>query len=187
MTDNQLEPGQGGEVAPRAPEQSQSPAMDSPPPGPSPMEQHFSSGLDKAQQQYTKMKGAVKLLGNVRKEMDKLVGLADTVTQDDVVEASAKIVAAGVGATAMAGLLAQMPDSGEALQAWVAQFDQGVAQREAQAQRALDLTRHHLGMVAFRGIMAHSAEAGEQQGEASAPESSPPSNPLSLQGTPDNG
>lgn len=145
------------------------------------------------------------MLAKVREQMDKLTALADTVTQDDVVEAAGKLVGAGLGSVAVAGILASMPEDGEALQGWVRQQDQQIVQREAQAVRALQLTRHQLGVTAMKSIIGHSAEqhaaqlplvaqakarlAARQALQVQAqqqPQGAPPANPLTL-GTPANG
>jgi len=42
----------------------------------------------------------------------------------------------------MASILADMPPEGEALQAWVTQHDQQIAQREQQLSKVQGLVRH---------------------------------------------
>lgn len=187
---NMLQPGAGGAVAPEP--SSELPNRLQPggaqveagqpqpqPAGGSAMMQHFGDLQDQAAARFAKMKQACQTLDKVRKELDHLVALGDTVTQEDVVKAGSGLVAAGLGAAAVAGILADMPDGGEALQGWVVQHDQETQQREAQAQRALAITRHELGLTAFRHIIGHSAETAEQ------PAAPADSNPLEMTGASD--
>lgn len=166
-SDMTLEAGSGGPVAP---EKTGSNPLDisGAPPSAAPlsdMMQHFGGAQDQAAARYSKMKAAVATLSSVRKEMDGLVALHDTVSQEDVVKAAGRLVASGLGAVPVAGLLADMPPDGEALQRWVQQQDQGVTVREQQAERALALTRHELGLVALRNIIGHSAESAQLSGQ----------------------
>ena len=169
---NMLEPGAGAPVAPepgpQLPNRLQ-PGADSSPQTPasapsqlSDMMQHFGGMQDQAAARFNKMKQACQTLAKVRGELDSLLALGDTVTQEDVVKAGSGLVAAGLSAPAVAGLLADMPPDGEALQAWVSQHDQQTQAREAQAQHALAITRHELGLTAIRHIIGHSAEAQAQ-------------------------
>lgn len=142
---------------------------------------HFGSMQDQAAARFSKMKEATAKLAVVRKELDGLSALGDTVTQDDIVKASSSLVAAGLGAVQVAGLLADMPDGGPALQAWVQQHDQQTRVREQQAEQALAITRHEMGLTALRHIIGASAEGQQQQQQAQPPSpASPSSNPLSL-------
>jgi hypothetical protein len=119
---------------------------------------HFGQAQDKAAAQYEKMKEASKKLTVAQTQLDGLVALADTVSQDDVVKAASRLVAAGVGAVQVATLLADMPPDGQALQGWVAAQDQKIGKAAAQAKVALALTRHQMGVAAMRSVIGHSAE-----------------------------
>lgn len=172
----ELTSGFGQPVAPETPDSS--PAIPAPrSPSPSPMMGHFGDLQDQAALRFQRMQEATSKLAVVRKELDGLTALGDMVTQDDVVKAASGLVAAGLGSVQVAGLLADMPDSGPALQAWVAQHDKQTQVREAQAQQALAVTRHQMGLTALRHLMGASAEGGPSPQPPSAP-----SNPLTLNG-----
>jgi hypothetical protein len=175
---NALAPGSGGPVAPEPAVESG--VLPQPVPAPSPMASHFGSAQDQVALQYQRMQKATAMLRRVRGEMDKLMALADTVKQEDVVEAAGRMVADGLGSVQVAGILATMPQDGEALQAWVRQQDLGIQHREGQAERALALVRHELGLAAFRSIIGHSAEAQQPPAQIQPPPAAPPPNQLSL-------
>lgn len=185
MNDNMLEIGNGGAPAPsevptnREQEGEVGPMLQQgEPQNPSDMLQHFGSVQDQAAARFQKMKQATSTLAKVRTELDGLVALGDTLTQEDVTKAGGGLVAAGLSSVGVAGLLADMPQSGEPLQAWVAQHDVQTRQREQQAQQALAITRHEMGLTAFRHLVAHGAE-GAGQGQQPA-DAQPPVNPMEL-------
>ena len=187
MSDNLLSPGFAGPVAPRPADADANPMQASPDQAPptaaSPMMQHFGSAQDVAAARYAKMKEATAKLAATRKELDGLTALGDTVSQEDVIKAASGMVAAGIGAPAVAGILADMPEGGAALQGWIAEHDAAVRQREAQAQQALTITRHEMGVAALRHIIAHSSEGMGQAPPAAGPQMSAPQSlaPTTLQ------
>lgn len=154
---NELDPGQGGPATPAA--ETANPLEAQPAAGDphAEMLSHFNGMQDQAAARFQTMKEAVKRLDMVRKELDHLVSLGDTVDTEALVKAAGKLVAGGFGAVQVAGLLADAPEQGEALQSWIAEQDQQVAQRETQAQRALAMTRHELGLTALRHMIGVSS------------------------------
>lgn len=191
---NDLGQGFGGQ--PAATPVGLSPATPQQAPSPSPMMAHLGGLHSIAEARYDKLSKAEGTLAKVRAEMDKLLALRDTVSEDDVIDAAAGLVAAGLTAGAVAGLLSNMPEAPQALEAWVAKHDQDVQQREAQLQQQLVLARHEMGVSAMRALIGHSAESG---GGAQAPQQAQPqpaqgpeppslsSNPLAPPGASDAG
>jgi len=113
---------------------------------------------DVASARLDKLDAAGALLGKVRAELDSLVKMGDTVSQDDVIKSSGKLVAAGLAPMAVAGLLADMPSGtgGEALQSWVRQHDMQVQQREQQLQQVHAQARHQAAIAGFQLLAGHS-------------------------------
>lgn len=182
---NELDIGAGGPASPQevptnpgpeVQEAQPSAGLGGSPPQPdgSAMTSHYHGGQEEAAARYQKMMEAKRKLDATRTQMDWLLGLGDTVTTEDLVVAAGKLVAQGLGAVAMAGLLADAPEAGEALQTWVQQQEVQIQQREAQAQQALDTTRHEMGVAALKTLIAASHEGGQiQQPMAPTPDSTP--------------
>lgn len=157
---NTLEPGSAGAPAPQA-VRANPLAVQPRTPGEaelSDMMKNFLTPLDAAAAQYEKVKEAKGQLTVMRKALDRLAALQDTVTTEDVVEASAGLVAAGIEATEVASFLADMPTQPQALQAWVQQMDQSVRQAEAQMKQIAEQARFELGLNAMGTLLASSAE-----------------------------
>lgn len=162
-SDNPLLPGQGGVPAPQASPanglQAQPPSPQQGPSLPSAMMQHFHGQQEAAKQVFDKLTAAQRQVRATKAELDKLVAMKDTVTQDDVVKAAGGMVAAGIPAVQVAGILAEMPDNGEALEAWLASKDQKVSAQLDQVNQAVTGARYKLGLSALRHIIAYSAES----------------------------
>ncbi len=104
--------------------------------------------------QYKKLAQARSMLDKVRKEMDELVELGDMIGPEDVIGAAGRLVGHGIGAGAMAELLADMPATGgEVLAAWISQHDQAVFEREQQLDVVLEGARHQLGVAGMHALM----------------------------------
>lgn len=129
---------------------------------------------------------ALKQSANVRQELDKLTGMGDVVTGEDVIEGAGRIVAKGGDPLAMAGVLADMPSEGgsAALAGWIAQHDMAAKQHEAMLQAANEVARHQLGVSSLHMIAAHSMNP-QSQAPSLAPAA--PQNQLSPPTTPVNG
>lgn len=133
--------------------------------------------LDQAQARLKVADKAAKHLGIIKGELEKLVMMGDTVTQEDVVEGAGRLVAQGLPELEIAGLLADMPENSQALQAWVAGHLQGVVMNEAKLGPAHGLARHETGMAALRLITAHAvtptmespAQSNDLQGPSAGP------------------
>lgn len=110
---------------------------------------------DSMKAQYDKLSQSRSMLDKVRVELDHLSGLGEALDQEAVIKSAGKLVSHGLGASAMASLLADMPEGGEALHDWVTGHEQTLAKQEAQIDPALAEMRHHLGLAGLRLIAAH--------------------------------
>jgi len=155
--DKAVQPGSTSS-APQASPPGATPPLAMAPPGLGDMQKYFTSQEDKMAQQYGKMKQAVGALQVMRNGWDKLAALGDTITADAVIDVAGDMVAGGIPAVRLAGLLADMPEQSAQLQQWVAQQSQELAPKEAQAEKALVAARYSLGMAAFQSMLSHGAE-----------------------------
>lgn len=143
-------------------EQGQDPGLgqQQPPAGPHPLITGMTALHDMTRSKYDKLAEAKGLLEKVKKELLPLAKMGDTVSQDDVIHAAGKLVGHGLGAGAVAGILADMPQDGQPLAAWVAQHLMGIQQREQQLAPILTGTQHELGVHALQLLAAHSIHGG---------------------------
>jgi hypothetical protein len=109
------------------------------------------------QAKYSKLMTARDTLDAVQEQMDGLVEKYDTVSPEDVVTSAGKLVAVGLPAEEMAGLLADMPDNAQALQDWVGQHAKDVVERSAQVDAMLLETRHQMGVVGLKQLAGQTA------------------------------
>lgn len=158
---NELTAGYGGAAAPAEPKPNPVGLQPANKPAAG-MTQHFGSAVDAAHAKYEKMKEARTQITAVIKNMGELTKLLDTVTTQDVVKASANMVAAGIPAIEMAKILADMPEQGAQLQSWVKHEYDLAVQGAQQVDFALKWSRHEMISAGLRSIIAHSAEAREQ-------------------------
>ena len=136
---------------------------------------HMPSLVDEMEQtkaQHDKLLGAAGTLSKVRTELDSLVKLGDMVTVEDVIKGAGGLVAAGLEPKAVAGLLADMPQSGEALASWLKAHDVDVTAREQQLEQMHSGVRHELGVKAMRVLAAHGA--GQQSMPQPSAQALPP-------------
>src|SRR5215467_14499866 len=108
----------------------------------------------------TKARG---MLDHMRREMDQLTRMGDTVQPTDVIAAAGRLVGHGVGARELATIMADMPTAGgQGLAAWLAAHDAGVTQQEGHVEMMLNLTGHALGQTSMQilaGIHMHQRAA----------------------------
>ena len=156
-----MQSGPGSQAAAAAPAPGMAATVGPAPPS---ADEGFTGALsqmhDRQTAQYDKLREASKQLSAVRGALDELVKLGDLVTSEDVVKGASRLVAAGMSASAVAGLLAEMPPDGAPLQGWLVQHDQVVRQNEAQVAMHTALARHALGTSALRMVAGHSAVQG---------------------------
>lgn len=121
-------------------------------PDPGPIGKAVGMAHTTAKAQYQKLAESSSRLDDVRQQLDRLQGMGDAVEQDDVIKAAGLLVGKGLSPMAMAGLLADMPEGGEALTAWVAQQAQQVTQREQQLAPLKSGARQALGSAALHSL-----------------------------------
>ena len=154
------------------------------PPGPS-ITDAFKAHLESTQAQYNKVSGASKSFATIRAGLDSIAKLGEAITSDDVVEEMGKLVGAGIAPEGLIAMIAgdpasgvpPMPESGQALAAWVQALEQKFQAQEQQVKSAHSMAAHQLGATGAQGLLLHHMEAlrGQQ-----APEPSTPTNPLTV-------
>ena len=166
-------PPAGGGAAPSAPSGAPAP----PPSFPEKM-------LSEAQGRFDAVKKVYDQLGRTRKGLDKLVAKGDSVTEDDVLDAMATLVAHGADPKNLAAMIAghteagvgPMPPGGEALAGWLKAAEENlIAPAEAQLRPAMALAQHQLGVVAVHHLLDAHAQAG---GPPPPPSPAPAASPL---------
>lgn len=125
--------------------------------------QHLGQVQAVHMEQWGKLQEAHARLSAVRGVMDQLTGMGDMVTPEDVVKGAGNLVAAGMSAPAIAGLLADMPEQPQALQEWLKQQDAGVRQREAELEQAKAGVGHALAVSSLKLLMGLGAENMQRQ------------------------
>lgn len=154
---NDLAIGQGGPAAPLEPKTNGLEVKAQPRPR-SGMLKHFGTQQDAAAARFEKLREAKTQINAVLEAFGNLTDLQDTVQVRDVVKASGGIVAAGVPATQMAVILADMPEQPTQLQAWIKdQFDKAQS-AEQKINEGLAITRHGLVTSALTNLMGHGIE-----------------------------
>ena len=119
------------------------------------------SAHQKVRAVYDKVDETKQQLTRVRGELDKLMNLGDMVSEDDVIGAAGRLVGHGLGAEAMAELLATMPmQGGQALAGWIATQDAQLKQHEFMVHHTQQGLRHELGQSAMRVLAAAQLHGG---------------------------
>lgn len=164
---NPLEIGVGGRPAP-SPEDSKAVqpnqiSLQQAKAPPSEIMQKFGSAKNQVKAQFNQLAEAKKQISATKFEIGQLRDLGDTVTAKDVVKHSAGIVAAGVPAVEVATILADMPEGGQQLQAWVVQKYEEATANEGKVNKLMGIAQHQLAVTSLQNILAHSAEAHAKQ------------------------
>jgi len=168
-------------------------------PSPSPIMDAFSTHLANTKARFDKTSEVSKNFATVRAGLDSLVKMGDAVTSDDVIEEIGKLVAQGLSPEPLIAMMAgdpqngvpPMPESGQALAAWVQSHEQQFVQQEQQLAQVHSMAQHQLGVAGVQGLLIHHIEAIKGQGQGPAPKgpgpapTPPPSNPLAA-GAPSN-
>lgn len=134
-----------------------SPQMAPSPPG---IAQHLPT-LDSAHEQakgnFASTSATMERVDKLRSTLDSLTKLGDSVTPEEIIEASGKLVAQGEDPNMLATLLADMPQGGgEALNAWLQQHAAQLTQVEARVGQSHAIAQHQLGVTAMHNLAAHS-------------------------------
>ena len=143
------------------------------PDGHGPVEQAVGKAHTQAAGQLAQLTKQKTMVGNVKSELDKLSALGESVTPEDVIKGAGLLVGKGADPMAMASLLADMPQGGQALAAWLQQHDTQLAQNEQQLDQMLAGARHQAGSAALHVLaMDHIKQkfgppmAAPQQGDS---------------------
>ena len=141
--------------------------------------------LAAAKAQFQKASESMSRLEAVRKAMDKLADLGDSVSPEDVIKEAGTLVGSGFSPQALAQLLSQMPtDAGQGLQAWVGQQEQRVQQQEQAMAPQMEQSSHLLGVAALTHLkVLHSQGVGAAQPSPEVPSAEqpgPPSPPAAM-------
>jgi len=167
-------------------------------PSGSPIMDAFSTHLANTKARFDKTSEVSKNFATVRAGLDSLAKLGDAITSDDVIEEIGKLVAQGLSPEPLIAMMAgdpqngvpPMPESGQALAAWVQSHEQQFVQQEQQLAQVHSMAQHQLGVAGVQGLLIHHIEA--IKGGSKAPGPAPPvlapsgpSNPLAA-GAPSN-
>lgn len=142
---------------------------------------------DEMESNYDKAQAALNKLTIARTSMDKLTSMGENVSMGDLVKAGGRLVASGLDATSVAGLLAdagaEASDNPKLLAEWVKHQDIELHQREAQLKLATRDLAYHMGLTGVQMIAKGMGQMGGPLGASGGgpdPSASPPplSNPL---------
>src|SRR6202012_2972788 len=111
---------------------------------------------DQASAQYAATGKAMGRMDKIRTGLGALTKMGSAVTPEDVIEGAGKLVAGGESPMEVASLLADMPQGGEALTAWLAEHTATTAAKEAQIKSVHEAARHQLGVSSIHALAAHS-------------------------------
>jgi len=156
---------------------------------------NIQQAWDNADAQYKQLGESAKRMEAVRREMDALMKLGDTITVEEVIKGAGALVGAGFSPQVLAGMLAQMPTTGgQGLAAWVQQQDQQARQMEARLHQNMEAAAVHRGIAAMTSLHAdHIRTQGGGRGgspgmgNSMMPGGAGPPSPAPDQGQPDNG
>ena len=168
MTTNGLMPGQGPSDQAAPPSgQAMPPGPSGPPGAPAPIDP--SALHDQMLAQFNKFTQSRDMLDKVRVELTTLAKLGDTITPEDVIKGAGALVGHGMSPMELAGMLADMPEGGQALAGWVASKAQAATQTEAKLSGMIQQARGHLGAAALALIAQHAKSPGMSGPPGTAP------------------
>ena len=160
---------------------------------PSPSPSFPDKMLSQASARFDAVKKEFDKISRIRGGLDSLIEKGDSVTQDDVLDEMASLVAHGIDPKLFAAMMAgnseqgvgPMPPQGEPLAMWLGRVDSDLlGPYEAQLRPAMALAQHQLGVAAVHKLIevhAKGVGGGGQSGLAGPAE--PPS-PLPAPNTP---
>jgi len=115
----------------------------------------LNAAHDQAVAQFKQTGKAMAQIKLFQNTLDELTKLGDTVTPDDLIEASGKLVAHGQDPMQIANLLSGMPQGGTAIQGWLGQHAQALQSAMAQVAPAHEAARHALAVSVVHGLAGH--------------------------------
>lgn len=142
------------------------------PDGHAPVEQAVTQAHANASGQLSKLTQAKSMVSHIREQLDSLATMGEAVTPEDVIKGAGMLVGKGADPMQMASLLADMPQGGQALAAWVQGHDAQLKQNEAQLDAQLDQVRHQAGSAALHVLAMDHIK--QKFSAPSAPEESAP-------------
>lgn len=136
------------------------------PDGHEPLLASVKQAHSQAASQLGKLQEGKAMLGHLRTEFDSLMAMGDNVTPEDVIKAAGNLVGKGGDPMQLANKLADMPQGGQAIEAWIQQQATQLGQSEKMLDQQLALARHSAGNAALHLIAMH--HIGEQFKQAGA-------------------
>lgn len=110
---------------------------------------------DQAHAQFSKLLESRSMMDKMRIELETLTKLGDTIMPEDVIKGAGTLVSHGVSPTTLASMMADMPEGGQALQAWVGQHAARTMQGEQQLNQMIGAARAKLGAAGLNLITQH--------------------------------
>jgi|SRR5215469_3215541 len=130
--------------------------------------------LKYTQSQFKQGQQAQQVLDHLRRELDGLMEMGDTVRPEHVIEAAGRLVGHGIGATQVATIMSDMPaQGGEGLASWIRMHEAVVTNAEAQLIKENLLIQHQMAVAGLRSMAAthlvHEATQGPQATQGPTP------------------
>ena len=119
--------------------------------GPSPSARSRQQTLERLNSRFSALGEAHSTLADTKKEFDILTAKGDRVTEDDLVNAAAKMVGLGADPNKIASMLATSPSGGPQLARWIQQQDQSLQKTQVQVLQVREQARQQL----IQGTIAH--------------------------------
>jgi hypothetical protein len=120
---------------------------------------------------------AIAKVDRIRTELTKLSEMGDVVTTEDVIKGAGTLVGHGIDAHVLAGIMADMPESGPQIAGWLATHVENLGALEQRLMAQKEVQREHLGHAGMQLLMSHVMSGGTPAG---APSPSPSALPASL-------
>lgn len=155
---------------PLAPQGGQAPGPMAPPDAHAPLQQTVQDAHQQAAAKVGKIRQAQQMVGKMLGTMDGLSKLGDLVTPEDVMKGAGEIVGHGGDPMQIAGLLADMPQGGEAIAQWLSGNVEKLQGAKANLDQAMAGAQHEAGVAALHSIAMH--HIGQAYG-AGAPPAAP--------------
>jgi len=110
--------------------------------------------------QYNSINTTLASVDRLKTRLANLSKLGDMVTTEDVIKEASGAIAHGIPAGQIAGLLAEMPESGPQIAGWLQEKTVVLQQTEAGLLQAQEQMREHLGHAGMQMLMAHVMSPG---------------------------
>lgn len=120
-----------------------------------PMADAIGQAHSTAASQVKKLEEDRAMLDHLRTEFTSLLAMGDNVTPEDVIKAAGALVGKGGDPMALASKLADMPQGGQAIAAWVKQNADSLTASERQVEQQLAVSRHGAGAAALHLLAMH--------------------------------